>query len=99
MTPDQMRRSIRKELHAARCRDGDHSADRYFNDGRALDSRLTEAGAFQHPSTWGMGSDAQKGAGKSTIAPSDDPECQANLFDAPIRRAAAKKHITQGARP
>lgn len=54
MTRDQLRRSIRAELQAARCRDGDQSEVRLWHDARKLDARMTEAGFPPgHPTTWG----------------------------------------------
>jgi hypothetical protein len=55
MTADQVRRKIRMELHAARCRDGDQSPERYGEDAAALDSRMSAAGFEpKHPTTWGI---------------------------------------------
>ena len=54
MNIDQLRRSTRAELHAARCRDGDHSERRLWDDARELDARMTEAGyPPKHPTSWG----------------------------------------------
>jgi hypothetical protein len=54
MTPDQLRRQIRADLHSARCRDRDQSDSRLWNDARKLDRRMTEAGfPPAHPTTWG----------------------------------------------
>jgi hypothetical protein len=87
MTADQLRRNIRMELHAARCRDGDQSPERYGEDAAALDSRMRAAG-FEpaHPTTWGIKPAHLRGEQnaalaafrllKSTNAASDDSECQ-----------------------
>jgi hypothetical protein len=70
MTPDQLRRSIRAELHAARCADGDHSELRLWMDARQLDERMAAAGfAPKHPTTWGtspakLAYDASRRAGR-----------------------------------
>ena len=86
MTPDQLRRSIRKELHSERCQISNHSEERLWLDARILDTRLQEAGAFQYETTWGTAPDWMKGPQnpaladfrlrKSTNAPSDNSECQ-----------------------
>ncbi len=86
MTPDQLRRSIRKELHEERCRITNQSEERLWLDAQTLDMRLKEAGAFQYETTWGTAPDWMKGPQnpalanfrlrKSTIAPTDDSECQ-----------------------
>lgn len=85
-TPDQQRRAIRRELHAARCADGDHTEERLWRDARVLDRRMDELG-LPHPHTWwGTKPKSEKGEipaslapflrGKSTITPSDISEPQ-----------------------
>lgn len=80
MTPDQFR-SIRAELHAARCRDGDHSEARLWGDARQLDARMTEAGhPPKHPTSWGTSPDelARRTARRGVFSPAmlaADPEC------------------------
>lgn len=86
MTADQLRRSIRRELHVARCRDGDHGEARLWEDARELDRRMTEAGhPPERPTTWGTSPTiiARRAAGKAAFrllggagAGTDDPECQ-----------------------
>jgi hypothetical protein len=86
MTPDQLRRSIRLELHSERCRINNHSEERLWLDAQTLDRRLKEARAFQYETTWGTAPDwikctqspqqADFCLRKSTNAPSDDSECQ-----------------------
>ena len=68
MTADRYCRSIRAELHAARCLDKDQSSNRYFTDGEELDRRMMAAGIPpEHPTTWGVGSDAYKDAQRNAI--------------------------------
>ncbi len=82
MTPDQLRRAIRAELHAARCRDADHSELRLWTDARALDDRITEAGhPPKHPTSWGTSPEklAYRAARRGVFSPSNtsgDSECQ-----------------------
>jgi len=92
MNADQLRRSIRAELHVARCRDGDHSPERYGEDAASLDARMCAAGfAPSHPSTWGTrpahlraaqnpSLAAFRLAGATNAAP-DDSECQPEDWD------------------
>ena len=84
MTYDQHRRSIRRELHMARVKDGaSMDAGRYGDDARELDRRMVAAGfEVKVPTIWGMSQSAWNArqthtidAG-ATIATSDDPECQ-----------------------
>ena len=86
MTPDQLRRSIRKEMHSERCRISNHSDVRLWLDAQTLDMRLKEARAFRYETTWGTAPDWMKGPQnpaladfrlrKSTCPPSDNSECQ-----------------------
>lgn len=86
MTPDQTRRTVRAELHKARCIDNDHSEERLWRDARTLDARLTEMGQPHPYSWWGTKPKAERGeipahlvdfaARKSTNASSPDHSSQ-----------------------
>lgn len=52
-TADQAIREIRSELHEARCRDGDHSGPRLFDDAQKLDLDLWHLGIRTRRTTWG----------------------------------------------
>ena len=51
---DTVRRQIRRTLHQARGRDGEHGEARLWIDARTLDQRMTALGhPPAHPTTWG----------------------------------------------
>ena len=69
VTADQYRRSIRADLHAKRCVDGDHSELRLWQDSRMRDLMMTRKGfPVTVPTTWGTSPaviasrDARRGA-------------------------------------
>lgn len=53
MTNDEIRRQLRRQLQAARCRDDDHSESRYAADALKLDQELKRLGAYEYPTMWG----------------------------------------------
>lgn len=89
MTPDQLRRAIRMELHAVRCHDVDQSPERYYNDARELDRRMAEAGyEVKHPTTWSAGhaQEAKRPISRMESASqhSGEAEYQADLAEAGV---------------
>ncbi len=83
-------RTVRAELHAARCRDKEQTELRLWNDARELDRRMVAAGfEVKNPTLWGMSPAAwnarhaaQAQAG-GTITTSDGPDCQPEPAAAP----------------
>lgn len=50
---DQVIRALRAELHAARCKDKNHSVQRMRDDAQALDLDLWHLGILTRRTTWG----------------------------------------------